>query len=206
MACAWLLAAGEAAVPPALAAAIDPRRWEAVAGLARSGLAAPETTSAGRLFDAIAALLGVRSHATFEGQAAMELEALADPAERGRLPLPLLERDGALVLDARETVRAAVAGLAAGVTVPVLAARFHEGLAHALAVACGRIAAAEGIDLVVLSGGVFQNRRLLDRTTERLEAAGLRVLRPLRLPANDGGIGYGQAAVAAALAEGFILQ
>jgi hydrogenase maturation protein HypF len=193
MACSWLLAAGEEHV----LAGIDGASWDAVAGLARSGVAAPVTTSAGRLFDAMAALLGVRTHATFEGQAAMELEALADPAERGALPLPVVERDGSVLLDARETVRAAVAARAAGVAPEVLAARFHAGLADALAAACARIAAGEGLDLVVLSGGVFQNRRLLGGTAGRLEAAGLRVLRPLRLPANDGGIAYGQAAVAA---------
>jgi hydrogenase maturation protein HypF len=170
-----------------------------MAGLCSSGVAAPWTTSAGRLFDAVAALLGLRTHTTFEGQAAMELEGLADPAERARLPLPLAERDGTLVLDARETVRALVAAIDAGVPSEVLAARFHEGLAATLAGACERIAVGEGIDVAVLSGGVFQNRRLLVRTTELLEAAGLRVLRPLRLPANDGGIGYGQAAVAAAV-------
>jgi hydrogenase maturation protein HypF len=200
MACAWLHAADEGAVPPALAAAVDPERWEAVSGLVRTGLAAPETTSAGRLFDAVAALLGVRFEATFEGQAAMELEALADRRERGCLPLDVAEHGDALVLDARETVRAVATGLGAGVAVEVLAARFHEGLARALADACSQVATGEGIDAVVLSGGVFQNRRLLTRTAERLAGAGLRVLRPVRLPANDGGLAYGQAAVAAVTA------
>jgi hydrogenase maturation protein HypF len=201
MACAWLVAAGDdevPAIPAALAGAVDPGRWRAVARLARTGVAAPVTTSAGRLFDAVAALCGVRAVSTFEGQAAMELEALADPAERGRLPLPLLERDGALLLDARETVRAALAALAAGIAPAVVAARFHEGLAAGLAEACARIAGAEGLGTVALSGGVFQNRRLLRRVEELLSGRALRVLRPRLLPAGDGGISYGQAAVTAA--------
>ena len=83
----------------------------------------------------------------------------------------------------------------AGVEVGRVAARFHEGLARATAEAC--LATREAT--AVLSGGVFQNRVLLERTTAHLEAAGVRVLRPVALPPNDGGISYGQAAVAAAL-------
>jgi hydrogenase maturation protein HypF len=79
-----------------------------------------------------------------------------------------------------------------------VSARFHRAVAHATAGACAAAASAEGLELVVLSGGVFQNRLLLTWTAEELERRGLRVLFPERLPANDGGISYGQAAVAAA--------
>ena len=85
-----------------------------------------------------------------------------------------------------------------GVPAGVVAARFHHGLADAAAAACAGAAREAGIGIAVLSGGVFQNRRLLDRTAAELRAAGLRVLAPERLPANDGGIAYGQAAVAVA--------
>jgi hydrogenase maturation protein HypF len=105
---------------------------------------------------------------------------------------------GGQVLDARATVAAVVSDLNAGVAVPRVAARFHNGLARATAGACVDQARRHGMELVVLSGGVFQNRLLLERTAEALSAAGLRVLVPLRLPPNDGGISYGQAAVAAA--------
>jgi hydrogenase maturation protein HypF len=97
-------------------------------------------------------------------------------------------------LDARETIAAVVDDLTAGVPVPAIAMRFHRGLALATADAVE----ATGVPLAVLSGGVFQNRVLLELTTEALEARGLRVLVPSLLPPNDGGISYGQAAVAAA--------
>jgi hydrogenase maturation protein HypF len=201
MACAWLVAAGAddgdapPAVPPALAGTVDDARWRAIASLARGGVAAPVTTSAGRLFDAVAALCGLRATVTYEGQAAAELEAACDPHERGSYPLPV--GDGA-VLDARETIRAVARDAAAGVAAGVIATRFHRALADAIARACVEIAARHDTDLVALSGGVFQNVQLLGWASTRLEAAGLRVLVPERLPPNDGGISYGQAAIAAA--------
>jgi hydrogenase maturation protein HypF len=200
MACAWLVAESDGDGPPpvplALADAIDPARWRAIAALARGGLAAPVTTSAGRLFDAVAALCGLRASVTYEGQAAAELEAAYDRHERGAYPLPV---GPGFVLDARETVRAVARDAAAGVATGVIATRFHRALADALARACVEIAARHATELVVLSGGVFQNVRLLVGTSARLEAAGLRVLVPERLPPHDGGISYGQAAVAAAV-------
>ena len=192
MACAWLVAAGAGeAVPARLREAVAPERWDAVARMAASGFAAPVTTSAGRLFDAVAALCGLRAAITYEGQAAIELEAIADPAAGGCYPL------GA-ALDARELVLAVRDDAAAGVAPATIAARFHRALASATAGACAAAAEAAGVDQVVLSGGVFQNRLLLTWTAERLEAAGLQVLVPEALPANDGGVAYGQVAVAAA--------
>ena len=199
MACAWLAASGTE--PPALP--VDPGAWKQVSELARSGVASPLTTSVGRLFDAVAALCGVRAEVTYEGQAATELEALAEPAEAGSYPLPLRDDGGApVILDARPTVRAVVDDLRAGAAVAKIAARFHNALAAATATACTRAADRCGTETVVLSGGVFQNRRLLETTRELLRTAGLRVLTPEALPPNDGGIAYGQLAVAAArLAE-----
>jgi hydrogenase maturation protein HypF len=200
MACAWLVAALERSpdIPAALAHTVRAEAWHQVASLARSGLASPLTTSAGRLFDAVAALCGVRAEVTYEGQAAVELEALCDPAEAGAYPLPLAWEAGRQVLDARPTVLALADEVAGGVRAPVAAARFHNTLAIATATACEAAADRLGTRTVVLSGGVFQNRRLLEGTAERLAAAGLRVLTPRLVPPNDGGIAYGQAAVAAA--------
>ncbi len=203
MACAWLAAAGEER-PPALGGHVDAARWDAVATLVRTGTAAPETTSAGRLFDAVAALCGLRTTVTYEGQAAAELEAACDLTEDDGYPMPVAAATppgGAaaapLLLDARATIAAVVADVRAGAGVPRVAARFHNALAGATASACRILAGRHGLGTVVLSGGVFQNRLLLERTARRLEADGLRVLLPERLPPNDGGIAFGQAAVAA---------
>ncbi|ADB50972.1 (NiFe) hydrogenase maturation protein HypF [Conexibacter woesei DSM 14684] len=196
-------AAAPPPIPPALAGRIAPERWAAIARMAASGFASPPTTSMGRLFDAVAALCGMRAAvaATYEGQAAIELEAIADRAERGAYELPLAPAPpGAppLLLYAHVTIRQVVADLAAGTQTGVVSARFHRALATATATACAQVASDAGTDLVVLSGGVFQNRLLLEETAARLQAAGLHVLVPLQLPPNDGGISYGQAAVAAA--------
>lgn len=205
MACAWLAAATGAEVPaiPAALGEIDPKRWEAIAELVRSGVSAPLTSSVGRLFDAVAALCGVRGAVNYEGQAAAELEAAASGVEPAAYPMPLVEAalpaaPATTVLDARETVRAVVGDLEAGVDVATIAARFHNGLAAATAQAIIVLAEARGTRTAVLSGGVFQNRLLLERTATELTAAGMRLLLPERLPPNDGGIAYGQAAVAAA--------
>ena len=192
MACAWRLAAGGDSRP---LPGVDADRWRAVARLAETGVAAPPTTSVGRLFDAVAALCGLRLEVTYEGQAAMELEAACDASERGAYPLESV----AGVLDARETIRAVDRDVSRGLGTGVIATRFHHALADATADDCARLAADRGLELVVLSGGAFQNRRLLERTAGRLGEAGLRVLVPERLPPNDGGISFGQAAVAASV-------
>jgi hydrogenase maturation protein HypF len=210
MACAWLAASLEESVPElplALRRAVEPDRWKRVAHLADDGLASPPTSSAGRLFDAVAALCGLRARVDHEGQAAMELEWAADRNESGAYPLPLVAaempgRVGVASLEARETIRALRNDLARGTRVPTVAARFHNALANGTAEACAREAARRDIGLVVLSGGVFQNALLLARTRGLLEDRGLSVLVPERLPPNDGGIAFGQAAVAAAQVAG----
>ena len=219
MACAWLVAAGAAGegVPAALRDDVSAERWAAVARLAETGFAAPETTGMGRLFDAVAALCGVRAVSNYEGQAAIELEALAVTASgppRARAAAAttsasLHTRANAgdharpaypfgADLDGRPLILAIRDDLSAGAPPAVVAARFHHAVARASAEACAAAAGAAGLEPVVLSGGVFQNRLLLTQTAERLEALGLTVLVPERLPANDGGIAYGQAAIAAA--------
>ena len=148
---------------------------------------APLSSGMGRLFDAVAAVLGLRHEITFEGQAAVELELLA--ADTAADAYPWQFGDGpqlvALVHD----------DLQAGRPRGEIAAAFHESVAAGAAAAC---AEAGGPRAVALSGGTFQNLRLLGSTTRRLEAFGFRVLVHRRVPPNDGGISYGQAAVAAA--------
>ena len=204
MACAWLDAVdpgreSETAAPPAaLADQVDPDAWRAVTRMAAAGIASPVTSSMGRLFDAVAALCGLRARINYEGQAAIELEAACDPHEAGLYPIALTEaEDGRLLIDPRETVRAVRAEVAAGRSASVIAARFHNTIAGVTVRACCRAAAFGGVEVVVLSGGVFQNRRLREAVFDGLKAAGLRALVPERLPLGDGGISYGQAAVAA---------
>jgi len=204
MACVWLSAASldddgehEPPIPPALRNRVDQRAWRQVAQLSRTGLNSPMTTSMGRLFDAVGALCGLRPRVNHEGQAAIELEAACDPTERGCYPMPL-ERDGELtVIDPRETIRALSADLEDGVAVGTVASRFHAALGAATVKALALAAFSEGSELIVLSGGVFQNRRLLEAVLGGLHAVGLRTIIPERLPVGDGGISYGQAVVAA---------
>jgi hydrogenase maturation protein HypF len=207
MACTWIAqATGDPAppIPPALAGRVEPSRWAAVAHLAAlatvahmadGGLAVPLTTSIGRLCDAVAALCGLRPEVTYEGQAAIELEAIADPAERGSYEISYLDGQ----LDPRPAILAAIADLAAGVSPARVSARFHRGLSDATVRACVEAAGAAGLSLVVLAGGVFQNRLLLEGVAAGIERNGLRALTPRRLPPNDGAISFGQAAIAAAM-------
>ncbi|MFC7584240.1 carbamoyltransferase HypF [Nonomuraea antimicrobica] len=171
--------------------------WADVLRLAAGGLNSPLTSSAGRLFDAVSALLGIRDRISYEGQAAIELEQRADPAETGVYPAEVTGA-GPLVVQSGDLVRAAAADLAAGVDSGVIAGRFHNGLAAVVTRACAAIRQSTGLTAVALSGGVFQNALLLERTAERLRAAGFRVLTHVRVPPNDGGLSLGQAAVAAA--------
>ena len=210
MACAWLMAAGDGGedgaepppIPRRIGGDVDDVAWRQVAELVRSGVAAPVTTSMGRLFDAVSALCGLRQRVNYEGQAAVDLEAACDPDERGRYPIGV-DLDGAtLVIDPRETIRAVADDIEAGADPGVVASRFHTTMAAVTVEACSRAARSHGTDRIVLSGGVFQNRRLLEDVTAGLRSAGLNALVPERLPVNDGGIAYGQAAVAAHTAAG----
>ena len=205
MACAWLHACGgvQPEPPPILAEQVSVSAWRQVCGLVESGVASPHTSSMGRLFDAVAALCGIRAEVNYEGQAAIELERACDPAERGRYELALGEDgEGVLVLDPREMIGAVSGDVRRGTPVGVIASRFHATIAAVALEASVRAASEQSTELVVLSGGVFQNRRLLVAVADGVAAAGLRVLIPEKLPANDGGISFGQAAVAARLLSG----
>ncbi|MFR9775716.1 carbamoyltransferase HypF [Micromonospora sp. MS34] len=173
------------------------RRWPAVVAVARTGTNSPRTSSAGRLFDAVSAILGLRDRVTYEGQAAIAVEQLAHPDERGGYPV---EAAGPVpLLDVgRGLVRCVVDDLLANVDPGRIAARFHHGLADAVVRAAGAVRERTGLATVALSGGVFQNVLLLDRVVSGLERDRFRVLVHSRVPPNDGGISLGQAVVAAA--------
>jgi hydrogenase maturation protein HypF len=171
-------------------------RWDAVVALGRSGLNSPLTSSAGRLFDAVAAVLGVRDEIRYEGQAAIELERLADPAVTDSYPCRVTDGAELLVLG-RDLVYATAQEARSGIASSVIAARFHNGVADVIAAVCAELRARSGREVVALSGGVFQNVVLLTRTVGLLEARGFTVLTHSRVPPNDGGISLGQAVVAA---------
>jgi hydrogenase maturation protein HypF len=183
------------------------KAWAAVLAMAERGINSPLTSSAGRLFDAVAALLGVRDEISYEGQAAIELEQLADQDEQGCYRAGGAGTGGTgtggagagpLRIAAAGLVRAAAGDLAAGVSAPVIAARFHNGVAAVIEETCLVLRDRTGLAAVALSGGVFQNVLLADRAVARLEGHGFRVLTHRRVPCNDGGISLGQAVVAAA--------
>ena len=200
----WRMAAAylDAAFPGGLPAGLDVASrnsgtWADVLALARREVNAPLTSSAGRLLDAVAALLGVRDFINYEGQAAVELEQLAATTRHD--PYPAAITDGhPLIVAGCDLVRAAAADLLAGVPREVIAARFHHGVAAVIGEACGLLRDRSGLGTVALSGGVFQNLLLLGTVVDLLESSGFRVLTHSRVPPNDGGISLGQAVVAAA--------
>jgi hydrogenase maturation protein HypF len=163
-------------------------------------LNAPLVSSMGRLFDAAGAVLGVSLANQYEGQTAMQLEALAGTRRAQPFPLPMqATAEGMWVLDPIPLLVALGEHRARGTGVPELAARLHESIAAGADQLAAHLAAAAGLRTVVLGGGCFQNARLLVSLRARLEARGLRVLVPRQLSPNDGAVSYGQAAVAATL-------
>ncbi len=157
------------------------------------GLNSPVTSSAGRLFDAVASLCGLCHRMSFEGQAAMALEFAVDEGAGGQYPVGFVEGvGGPLVVDWGPTIEAIVEERERGAATGVIASRFHRTLASAIVEVARRME----LPRVVLTGGCFQNRCLLEQTIGGLERAGLRAYWHQRVPPNDGGIALGQAVVA----------
>jgi hydrogenase maturation protein HypF len=177
---------------------LDPREVEVVRVQLARGLNAPVASSAGRLFDAAASLLGIRDVAEYEAQAAIELELLAEEGSVRPLEFGIVRQGDLLVYDPRPTLRAILEGSARGDRPEHLAARFQETIACVTREICSEVRAATGLATVALSGGVFQNQWLATSLVRRLTADGFEVHTNRLVPANDGGISYGQAAVAAA--------
>jgi hydrogenase maturation protein HypF len=191
---AYLRDAGLSAGNAPSLASVDEKRLRVVERMIERGVQTVATSSCGRLFDAVSALLGVCLENRYEAEAAMELEALAcgDGPEFG---FDLRGEE----IDLRQTIRELAVAQRNGAPAGVLSAGFHETLASAIAQACVQVRASDGLDRVCLSGGSFQNVRLLEGTIARLERAGFQVYWQSEIPPNDGGLALGQAAIAAAV-------
>ncbi|MDX2490493.1 MAG: carbamoyltransferase HypF, partial [Desulfosarcina sp.] len=157
----------------------------------------PLTSSLGRLFDAVAAIIGLRGQVAFEGQAAMELEMILDAAESGSYDFSW-EGDGPCRIATTPIIQAVVRDVEKGVSPNAISARFHNTLILLFDQLCRHLRTTTGIDRVALSGGVFQNNRLLVGLTAALEKSGFDLLTHRLVPTNDGGLSLGQAMVAAA--------
>jgi hydrogenase maturation protein HypF len=189
--------------PPALPslAQLPADRLRVVDAMIRQRLNTIPTTSAGRLFDAVAAIIGLHNTVSYEGQAAIALETIAASANLASTP-PYefrLATGSTLQLDFRPTIRALVEDVLHATPQPLMAARFHATLIAAITHACQQIRRTTGVNQVCLSGGCFQNLLLLRGSRNALQSAGFEVYFPQLLPANDGGIAVGQAAVACAI-------
>ncbi|MDY0340858.1 MAG: carbamoyltransferase HypF [Coriobacteriia bacterium] len=167
------------------------------------GLNTPRTSSMGRLFDAIAALVGVRDDVLYEGQAAIELEVVADPATVGTYAFGTLAgTDGMLVIDSAPVLEATLDDIAAGVGAAAISTRFHRAVVSAVVETCVRLAPELDVQYVALSGGVFMNRLVMRGVVLGLREVGLEPLTHQRLPSNDGGVSFGQAIIARARLAG----
>jgi hydrogenase maturation protein HypF len=158
------------------------------------------TSSCGRLFDAVASLIGLRQEVTFEGQAAIELEMATQPGVHESYPFAIedgaSEQESVAQIDMRPMIAEIVADITKGASKGVMASRFHNTVADAIAEICRRIRWSDGLNRVCLSGGSFQNIYLLDCASTLLEHAGFEVFQHSAVPANDGGIALGQAVIA----------
>ncbi len=193
---------------------LNPDEWKTLLRAIERGVNTPITSSIGRLFDAVAALCGLLPRASFEGQAAMALEFIADPAETASYPLPLRRSpmgqpaaaragpDGPvqqppLWLDWQPLVEHVLADLAAGAPAGVIAGRFHNALVEAAVATAEAARAVSPQATVALTGGCFQNARLTEKLYLRLLERGFRCVLPRQFPPGDGGVALGQLYLAA---------
>jgi hydrogenase maturation protein HypF len=179
---------------------LDRSKWHVLSQMISKKLNSPLASSLGRLFDAVAALIGLRGSVVYEGQAAIELEQLAS-TYKGRLesyPFSIEKDHTPAKLDVLPMMRAIVSDIQHNVPMACIAARFHYTIAGLLASACREVREQNGLNIVALSGGVFQNRLLLEQLLSRLKAMSFQVYINHRIPPNDGGVSLGQIAIVSA--------
>jgi hydrogenase maturation protein HypF len=194
---------GALALPLSVIRESGERNVRVIARLVEHGLNTPLTSSAGRLFDTVAALVGVPGsrRTTYEGQAAVELELAASGATPRSYPFSVRQGDGVWVIETHALIDAVVGDVVTGTPPGEIASRFHRTMAELVVAGCERLRAETGISAVALSGGTFQNMLLLDQTARLLHASGFTTYAHRGVPANDGGISLGQAVLANSLSR-----
>ncbi len=175
--------------------ALSPDERSAVANQVHTGFNAPQTSSLGRLFDGVAALIGLHQQISYEAQNAIALETIADPEEQSSYDFPI--QNGQILV--APVIQAIVESLKLKVAPAVISARFHNGLTACAVKVCETVRSQSGLRQVALSGGVWQNKTLIKQTINALNASGFEVFWPRKLPTNDGGVSLGQALVALAV-------
>ena len=173
---------------------IDFQKWDILKRAIEKKINTPWTSSMGRLFDAISCLLSIRDEVHYEGQAAIELEMIAEPGLDGEYRF-LLKKDKPTVIDTIEIIRGVVYDLLEGISPSRISEKFHRTIARMIIDTCESLRLEEGLNRVVLSGGVFQNMTLLSLVTRGLKRSGFEVYTHHAVPPNDGGISLGQAVI-----------
>jgi hydrogenase maturation protein HypF len=174
---------------------IDFLKWGILKKAIEKKINTPLTSSMGRLFDAIASLLSIRDEVHYEGQAAIELEMIADHGERETYPFLVQKDEGSMVIDSTEIIRSVVKDLVKGVSTSKISGKFHRTVARLIIETCETIRSNERLNRIVLSGGVFQNIFLLSLVIEGLRKSDFEVYTHHLVPTNDGGISLGQAVI-----------
>jgi hydrogenase maturation protein HypF len=177
---------------------VPENRVRVVRRMIEAGVNTVPTSSCGRLFDAVAALIGLRTVVNFEAQAAIELEMLAERGNTARYPFEI-ERGPLWQVDFRPMIACIAREAAEGAPRPAISAKFHNTLGEAIVETCRRIRGETRLTRVCLSGGTFQNMRLLALAVAGLRRSGFEIFLHAKVPPNDGGIALGQAAIAAEL-------
>jgi hydrogenase maturation protein HypF len=174
---------------------IDFEKWDVLRKAIEKRINTPLTSSMGRLFDAISSLLSIRDEVHYEGQAAIELEMIADHGVKEEYPFHIRKDEMPMVIDPTEIIRGIVRNLTEGVPAPKISGKFHRTISRMIVETCETIRSVEKLNRVVLSGGVFQNIFLLSLVTEDLKRSGFDVHTHHLVPSNDGGISLGQAVI-----------
>ena len=160
-------------------------------------LNSPLTSSCGRLFDAVSALIGIRGEINYDAQAAIELEmAAGGTSVEGSYPFTIDFAKGMRLIRLKELFAAIITDMNAGASTAAISARFHNTISGMIVQMCRKLAEEYSLNTVAISGGVFQNRRLLEQAIKELKAAGLKVISQSQVPSNDGGVALGQAVIA----------